>query len=315
MALPLAGNTGFGDGLARTYASTVSKLTDNSSFKIPLRFPVDINGKLGFIFSETEMTKAAEEYKYAIVMKFLGVRPSIDVIRLNVAKTWSSVEILMISFMDDYHVLIQMKNERDFVQGWVREGRVMEGNSFRLFKWTKDFDLRKESPLAPQWIFLPELPMHLYQRDCLQIFATRFGRYLGTDNATWNRSRAMGARICVEGVRLQVTREEMNANVVQVENVDEVPNSITNGMTSNIEGESAKINQSGKVSSTISHAVMPKDPLEELVKRVENQKGVMMKNVKRFGVIKRVKWLRNFRSCKKMRFLMCQSPWLMSRRM
>ncbi|KAL6003041.1 hypothetical protein ACLOJK_023264 [Asimina triloba] len=32
------------------------------------------------------MTKAAEEYKFAIVMKFLQVRPSIDVIRLNVMK-------------------------------------------------------------------------------------------------------------------------------------------------------------------------------------------------------------------------------------
>ncbi|KAL6003042.1 hypothetical protein ACLOJK_023265 [Asimina triloba] len=32
------------------------------------------------------MTKAVEEYKFAIVMKFLQVRPSIDVIRLNVMK-------------------------------------------------------------------------------------------------------------------------------------------------------------------------------------------------------------------------------------
>ncbi|KAL5977670.1 hypothetical protein ACLOJK_039198 [Asimina triloba] len=31
-----------------------------------------------------------------------------------------------------------------------------------------------------------------------KIIATRFGRYLGTDNATLNRTRASGARICVE---------------------------------------------------------------------------------------------------------------------
>lgn len=74
----------------------------------------------------------------------------------------------------------------------------MEGIHFRLFKWTKDFDPCKESPLAPQWIFLPGLPLHLYHRDFLQIFATRFGHYLGTDNTTLNCSRAIGARICVE---------------------------------------------------------------------------------------------------------------------
>lgn len=91
-----------------------------------------------------------------------------------------------------------MKNERDYVRGWAHEGRMMEGYTFRLFKWTKDFDAQKESSLAPQWIFLPKLPMHLYRVDCLQILATRFGRYLGTEDATINRTRATGARICVE---------------------------------------------------------------------------------------------------------------------
>ena len=65
--------------------------------------------------------------------------------------------------MDDYHVLIQMKNEHDFVHEWARERRTMEGSIFWLFKWTKDFDVNKESPLAPQWIFLTGLPMHLYR--------------------------------------------------------------------------------------------------------------------------------------------------------
>ncbi|CAA2986837.1 Hypothetical predicted protein [Olea europaea subsp. europaea] len=40
--------------------------------------------------------------------------------------------------------------------------------------------------------------MHTYRTDCLRILATRFGRYLGTDHATLNRSRSTGARICIE---------------------------------------------------------------------------------------------------------------------
>ncbi|KAL5983438.1 hypothetical protein ACLOJK_017523 [Asimina triloba] len=63
MALPSAGTACSGDVLARSYASVVSNPADNTSFKIPLRFPADIQGKLGFIFSETKMMKAAEEYK------------------------------------------------------------------------------------------------------------------------------------------------------------------------------------------------------------------------------------------------------------
>lgn len=124
-------------------------------------------------------------------MKFMCGKPSIDNIKLH-------VEIPTISLMDDYHVLIQMKNKRDFVHGWAHEGKSMHGYSFRLFKWTKDFELHRESPLAPQWIFLPSLPIHLYKCDCLQIFVTRFDKYLETNNATLNRMRAMSARIFVE---------------------------------------------------------------------------------------------------------------------
>lgn len=52
--------------------------------------------------------------------------------------------------------------------------------------------------IGPQWIYLPGLPLHLYRMDCIQILATRFGRFLGTDNATLYRTKAIGARICVE---------------------------------------------------------------------------------------------------------------------
>lgn len=38
----------------------------------------------------------------------------------------------------------------------------------------------------------------MYRLDCLQILATWFGKFLGTDNATLYQTRSTGARICVE---------------------------------------------------------------------------------------------------------------------
>ncbi|KAL5975299.1 hypothetical protein ACLOJK_031978 [Asimina triloba] len=103
-----------GSVVLKSYVQVVNNNTEHPSFKIPMRFLVDIDGEMGFVFFELEMTKAADDFKYALVMKFMKTRPSIDKIRLTV------------------------------------------------------------------------------------IIATRFGRYLGTDNATLNRTRASGARICVE---------------------------------------------------------------------------------------------------------------------
>ncbi|CAI9775528.1 unnamed protein product [Fraxinus pennsylvanica] len=116
---------------------------------------VDIDGDMGFRFTEMEEKKLAEEFRFGLVLKFLTVRPNIDTIRLTINKTWGLREVPMVSFMDSKHVLVQLRNEVDYIHTWAREGRTKAGGNFRLFKWTPDFDLSSESPLAPQWIFLP----------------------------------------------------------------------------------------------------------------------------------------------------------------
>lgn len=104
------------------------------------------------MFSEVEMIRAAEEFRHALVLKFLRSRPSIDNIRLAMVKMWGLLELPTISFMDAHHVFINLQSERDFVHAWTREGRVIDGCVFRLFRWTKDFDMKKEPSLAPQRI-------------------------------------------------------------------------------------------------------------------------------------------------------------------
>ncbi|CAI9769655.1 unnamed protein product [Fraxinus pennsylvanica] len=165
---------------------------------LQLRRPKLIDGELGFIFTDAKVKRLAEDFRFALVLKFLSSRPNIDLVRAAITKTWGLREVPVVSYMDASHVLVKMNNEGDFLHAWAREGRFVAGASFRLFKWTPDFDLHRESSLAPQWLFLPGLPLHLYRQDCLRILASRFGRYLGTDHATLNRTRASGARICVE---------------------------------------------------------------------------------------------------------------------
>lgn len=131
----------------KTYVQAVAKGVV-SLFKILLRYPVDINCEKGFVFSKGEMMKAIEEIRFALVLKFVHSRPLIDDIRLSMIKTWGLHEIPVINFMDEHHVLIIMQSEQDFMHGWAKEGRSILGYGFRMFRWTKNFDLRKESPLA-----------------------------------------------------------------------------------------------------------------------------------------------------------------------
>lgn len=88
MASPLVGNGDKDDNTVKSYAVAVAKPTELTSFKIPMRFPMDVNGELGFIFYESEMVKTVDEYKFAIVMKFMHARPFIENIRLHIVKKW-----------------------------------------------------------------------------------------------------------------------------------------------------------------------------------------------------------------------------------
>lgn len=79
------------------------------------------------MFFDVEMDRAAEDLKFALVLKFLSKRPSIDVLRLKIIKMWGFSEVPMISFMDDYHVWLHLANEKDCLHAWMREGRVVAG--------------------------------------------------------------------------------------------------------------------------------------------------------------------------------------------
>lgn len=56
-------------------------------FKIPNRKPEFLIGDLGFIFSEVELECTSKGLKFALILKFLSRRPSIDVLRRTIIKS------------------------------------------------------------------------------------------------------------------------------------------------------------------------------------------------------------------------------------
>lgn len=74
--------------------------------------------------------------------------PFIDVIWLNIIKTWGFKEVSIVSFMDYSHVLLHLANEQDYLHAWAREGRVIVECQLRLFNWSVEFNVNKEPSLA-----------------------------------------------------------------------------------------------------------------------------------------------------------------------
>ncbi|KAL0300009.1 UNVERIFIED_CONTAM: hypothetical protein Scaly_3063100 [Sesamum calycinum] len=147
-------------------------------------------GKPGIIYSPEETAELAARLKFALV-------GNVSVGRLNFK-----------------HVLIRLSNEEDFSRIWLRGEWTFDSFHMRVFKWTPDFDPQIESPIAPVWIRLPALPVHLFEKNALFTLATKIGKPLRMDEPTANLSRPDLARVYVE---IDVTSPKVQAVHFQIE--------------------------------------------------------------------------------------------------
>ncbi|KAL0287582.1 UNVERIFIED_CONTAM: hypothetical protein Sradi_7121300 [Sesamum radiatum] len=76
-----------------------------------------------------------------------------------------------------------------------------------------DFDPHTESPIAPVWIKLPGLPIHLFEKNALFTLAAKIGKPLRMDEPTADLSRPNLARVCVE---IDLTAPKVQAVHLQI---------------------------------------------------------------------------------------------------
>ncbi|KAL0299940.1 UNVERIFIED_CONTAM: hypothetical protein Sangu_3148100 [Sesamum angustifolium] len=96
---------------------------------------------------------------------------------------------------------------------WFRSEWTFDSFHMRVFKWTPNFDPQIESLIAPVWIRLPALPVHLFEKNALFTLATKIGKPLRIDEPTADLSRPV-ARVCVE---IDVTSPKVQAVHLQIE--------------------------------------------------------------------------------------------------
>ncbi|KAI0524767.1 hypothetical protein KFK09_004152 [Dendrobium nobile] len=158
----------------------------------------------------------------------------------------------------------------------------------RLLKWSPDFDVREESPIAPVWIAFPNLRLHFFNSHILFGLASVFGRPLQTDQATASLSRPSVARVLVE---LDVTKKhpqeiwlgsEMNGYFQKVE-IENLPvfclHCKMHGhaikecfrLHPNLRKEKSGQNENGKMASTV--AVVPVPSVENNLENVDLDLG------------------------------------------
>ncbi|KAK4426023.1 hypothetical protein Salat_1370800 [Sesamum alatum] len=74
--------------------------------------------------------------------------------------------------------------------------RGLHGIPMRLLKWSPNFTMTEESPIAPVWVNLLALPIHLFDKTALFSITRLLGSPLKIDDTTTKGSRPGCAKIC-----------------------------------------------------------------------------------------------------------------------
>ncbi|GLT54592.1 hypothetical protein SLA2020_277800 [Shorea laevis] len=186
-------------GRTRSFAELVSAPPQPiPEVVVPLRSPQIVDGEVCVQFSRDELERSAAPFRFAMVMKFLKHRPSLDRIRAFIHGRWGLVTQPVVSAMrKPRNVFVRFSAEADFIKALSRESSEIDGVNYRNFKWTVDFSEEVEPVLAPVWITLPGLAPNFYQESYLRNIIAPVGVLLRRDNATKCATRTDGARVCV----------------------------------------------------------------------------------------------------------------------
>ncbi|KAK4434818.1 hypothetical protein Salat_0644700 [Sesamum alatum] len=134
-------------------------------------------------FSDDEIARLSQPFRYALVGKFSHSYPSMQNLR-----RW----MLAQGFRGDFsvgainfrHVFIKFTLEEDYTKLWIKPIWFVEGFPMRVFKSTPTVNPRVESPIVPQ--------------EALFSIARLLGTPLRTDVSTTTLVRPSVARVCVE---------------------------------------------------------------------------------------------------------------------
>lgn len=143
------------------------------------------------------MEAANKVLSFSVILKFRGGNPSLYRIR-EVIAGWALKGAYSVGIIDSRHSLLYLTEEEDMRHALAKEVYKIDGVLFRKFKWTSDFDPRKESRAIPIWVQLHNLPLPFFVEPFLSGIASTIGTYLRSDIPTNHFLRPKLARICVE---------------------------------------------------------------------------------------------------------------------
>ncbi|KAG6466650.1 hypothetical protein ZIOFF_075554 [Zingiber officinale] len=155
------------------------------------------NNVPGVFYNDEEVKALSDTYKFSLIGKFSGRRPSPQIVYQGF-KGLGLSSPYNIRFLRAGHIFLHLTSNEDMARIWTRGVWRIGGSILRIFKWTPHFSYEAESSLVPVWVQFPDLPVHMFNKNCVFSMARIVGCPIKIDEATADGSRLFMARACVE---------------------------------------------------------------------------------------------------------------------
>lgn len=152
----------------------------------------------GIIFTPVEEEQLCRSRENTLIMKFSSGKPRLAEIRAHIAATWELARQPAVGYLDPRHVTLNMASAEDTKRALSRPTNKINTSLFRLFRWTPDFEIGKESSVVAVWVKLYNLPLHYYNEAALQRLGSIIGPVLRVDTHTLDLTHQIYARVCIE---------------------------------------------------------------------------------------------------------------------
>lgn len=150
------------------------------------------------LFTPLEVEQLNKQRENTLIMKFSAGRPSLQDIRSHIAAEWQLASPPAVGLLDPRHVTIHMGSFADTTRALSRNSNRIQNSLFRLFRWSPDFKIGKDSSMAAVWVKLHNLPLQYYNETSLHRIGSVIGTVLRICPRTLDFTQQMYARVCIE---------------------------------------------------------------------------------------------------------------------
>lgn len=188
-------------GNSTTYAAMAAKVfTTPTLATVPLaNRPISYVANMpAVILTSVEEDELRKQRENTLIMKFSAGMPNLYEIRSHIHSEWNLERPPAVGVIDKRHITLHMASSSDTKRALARTKNKINTSMFRLFRWTPDFEVGRDSALAAVWVKMFNLPLHYYNDASLHRLGSILGTVLRIHPSTHGLTQQSYAKICIE---------------------------------------------------------------------------------------------------------------------